>query len=332
MNNSRRSVLLVVIAYVWWGLSAIFWRALDTVAPLDQLGFRVAFGALFLMGWAALRRIRPFGHVTQRHVRFGVFSAAMIAVNWAVFLWAIDNDQAVEAALGYFLMPLMSVAIGVLALGERPTIDQKIALVLASIGLVWTLVVLGSVPWVALALGSTFALYGWARKVGPWNSVDGLTFEMWFVGPVVAGLVLWRAVGGTEVTGDGSPTTLALIVATGLVTIVPLLLFATAARQVSLTAVGLLQYINPTLQFLVGWQLFGEDVPLGRLLGFAWIWVALAFVVRSEFRAARTRRAIADPQGQSHPSSETAVPSPPNPSPSPSASGSEATPMPPNQS
>ena len=116
MNTSRRAVVSVVIAYSWWGLSAIFWRALESVAPLDQLGFRVGFGALFLLAWAAIRRTVPFSGLTVQHVRFGVFSAMMISTNWAVFLWAIANDQAVEAALGYFLMPLFSVALGVVLL------------------------------------------------------------------------------------------------------------------------------------------------------------------------------------------------------------------------
>ena len=303
--NSRRAVASVCVAYIWWGLSAIFWRALDTVAPIDQLGYRVGFGALFLLIWATVKRTRPFTGLTPRHLKFGVFSAAMIATNWSVFLWAIDNDQAVEAALGYFLMPLISVAIGVLALGERLTTDQKVALGLGSVGLVWTFVVIGTIPWVALALGVTFALYGWGRKVGPWNTVDGLTFETSLVTPVVVGIVAWRGVGGEEIMGDGSLTTLLLIVAAGLITIIPLLLFASAARQVSLTVIGLLQYINPSLQFLVGWQLFGEAVPMGRFLGFLWIWVALGFVIRSEVRAARQRSATGDPRGRNHPNSES---------------------------
>ena len=317
---------MVVIAYMWWGLSALFWRELGSVAPLDQLGFRVGFGAFFLLLWAALNRIAPVSGVTSRHIGYGVFSALMIATNWAVFLWAIANGQAVEAALGYFLMPLFSVALGVVLLGERPTTDQKIALGLGTIGLVWTLAVLGSIPWVALALGGTFAAYGWARKVGPWEAVNGLTFETMLVAPIVVGIVLWRAGTGVEVTGDGELLTMVLIVTTGLITIVPLLLFASAARQVPLTTVGLLQYINPTLQFLVGWQIFGEDVPAGRLIGFAWIWVALGFVVRSELRAAKARSASADPPERSHPNSDL------DPAPQPQAIRSEVAPLPPDPS
>jgi|GEM_PF-3271241 len=223
----------------------------------------------------------------RQHITYGLGACVLIAANWVVFLWAIDNGRAVEAALGYFLMPLFSVALGVGLLGERLRSLQKGALVLAVIGIVWTLVAVGTVPWVALILGGSFALYGWARKQGPWNAVDGLTFETMLLVPFLLPLLFWRGAGEVAVTGDGTWTTLLLIAATGLVTIVPLLLFASAARQVSLTLVGLLQYINPTLQFLVGWQILGESVSTARLFGFGWIWAALGLVVVDELGSKR---------------------------------------------
>ncbi len=283
--TERRALLLVTAAYVWWGCSAIFWRALDSVAPIDQLSFRVALGLLYLAAYAIIVRRNPLTGLTAAHWKYGALAAALIALNWGVFLWAVANDQAVEAALGYFLMPLFAVALGVFALGERLTADQKIAFGLAAVGMVWTFAVVGSSPWVSLALGMSFAVYGWARKVGPWNAVDGLTFEMAIVAPVLLVVLGARTMDGVDVVGDGAVLTITLILATGAVTVIPLLLFAAATKRASLTAVGLLQYINPTLQFLVGWQLFGESVSSGRLLGFAWIWAALAFVVRSELRS-----------------------------------------------
>jgi len=284
MMSQRTALLMVGFAYVWWGLSAIFWRALESVAPIDQLAFRVILGLTYLVIVGLFVRKNPLRGLTRAHWLYGTFAALLIALNWGVFLWAVANDQAVEAALGYFLMPLFAVALGVFGLGEGLTRDQRIALVLAGVGMVWTFVVVGSSPWVSLALGLSFALYGWARKVGPWNAVDGLTFEMALVAPLLVVVLSIRIVDGVSVTGDGTPLTIVLIAATGIVTVVPLLLFATAAKRVSLTAVGLLQYINPTLQFLVGWQIFGEEVSRGRLLGFSWIWAALVFVVRSELR------------------------------------------------
>jgi chloramphenicol-sensitive protein RarD len=226
-------------------------------------------------------------NLTRRHLAFGVTASLLIATNWIVFLWAVDNGQAVEAALGYFLMPLISVGLGVGLLGERLRPLQGWALGLAGIGIVWTFVVIGSVPWVALVIGSSFAVYGWARKQGSFQAVGGLTFETMILAPVLLGVLVWRGSGVVAVTGDGDLTTLVFLAATGVVTVVPLLLFAAATKSVSLTSIGLLQYINPTLQFLVGWQIFGESVSNGRLLGFAWIWAALGLVVVDQFRSKR---------------------------------------------
>lgn len=287
MTPTRRATVLVCLAYTWWGCSAIFWRELGSVAPVDQLSFRVITGFAYLaLVWVG-RRHNPMVALTREHFVYGFAACGLIAANWIVFLWAVDNGRAVEAALGYFLMPLFAVALGVGLLGERLRVLQRVALGLAVVGIVWTLVAVGSVPWVSLILGATFALYGWTRKQGPWNAVDGLTFETMVLVPFLLPLLIWRGVGEAAVAGDGNVSTFLLIAATGLVTVVPLLLFASAARQVSLTVVGLLQYINPTLQFLVGWQLFGESVGTARLLGFGWIWAALGLVVVDEVTSKR---------------------------------------------
>ncbi len=288
MSPSRKATLLVAAAYCWWGFSPVFWRELDSVAPLDQLSWRVALGLAYLAAVWIWRRSNPLGGLTRRHVTYGTFAALMIAANWGAFLWAVDNDQTNEAALGYFLMPLLAVALGVWLLGERLRPLQTVALVFGAIGMLWTLTVVGSVPWVACVLGVSFSLYGFAKKQGPWEVVDGLTFEMLVIAPVFILFLSVRGLGESHtIDGDGSLATIALIALTGLVTVVPLLLFAAAAKKVSLTVVGLLQYLNPVLQFLVGWQLFGEDVSPGRLFGFAWIWAALACVAADEVRSKR---------------------------------------------
>jgi len=290
-GSARRATLLVCAAYCWWGCSALFWRELSSVAPVDQLAFRVTTGLGYLSLVWAFRRRNPFRSLTRDHLRYGLVAAVVIGINWIVFLWSINNERAVEAALGYFLMPLFAVALGVVLLGERLRRMQQVALALASIGIVWTFAVVGEVPWVSLTLGASFAVYGWARKQGPWNAVDGLTFETMLLAPLLIAMTFWRATAkGVNVfgdAGDGSLRVVLLIALAGVVTIVPLLLFASAAKKVPLTVVGLLQYINPTLQFLVGWQIFGEPLPLGRLLGFAWIWAALVVVVVDELSSER---------------------------------------------
>lgn len=288
MNATRRATLLVVAAYVWWGLSAIFWRELGSVAPIDQISWRVLLGVAYLALFWAFRRSNPLRSLTRRHVGYGAIAAVFISANWVAFLWAIDNGQAVEASLGYFLMPLVSVALGVGLLGERLRRRQQAALLLAAIGAGWTLYVVGEVPWVAVVLGFSFAVYGWARKQGPWDAVSGLTFELLLISPVVIVLLVVRGFDGQQqITGNGSPGTLLLIALTGFVTIVPLLLFASSIKHVSLTVVGLLQYINPVLQFFVGWRIFGEEVTSGRLIGFVWIWAALVLVVSDELGSKR---------------------------------------------
>lgn len=288
-------------AYVWWGSSAIFWTQLSTVDPLDQLAFRVALAfATLLIGVAVLRHRRrpeptpstavpgsmPAG-LGRRHLVYGTGAALAIGVNWALFLWAVGNGQAVEAALGYFLMPICSVALGVGLLGERLTTLQRAAIALSIVGILWSVAALGRLPVVALFVGISFAMYGLLRKQGPWDAVGGLTFETGLLTPVVVIVLVWRTAAGIPVTGDGRLTTLLLLALTGAVTAVPLLAFASAARRVPLTVLGLLQYVNPTLQFLVGWQVLGEAVTSIRLIGFAWIWAALLLVVVDELTAER---------------------------------------------
>lgn len=301
-GDSRRAVGQVSFAYVWWGASAIFWSALGSVAPIDQLAFRIVTAFAYLVIGATVFRSRLqasgvemslFGgsgvrsHLTSRHLRYGIGAALSVGANWALFLWAISNEQSVEAAFGYFLMPVMSVALGIGLLGERLRSLQVGALALSVVGIVWSVVALGRLPWIAILVAATFALYGLLRKQGPWDSVSGLTFETGILAPVAVVALAVRGLTGEGITGDATVGTIVLIALTGVVTAVPLLAFASASRRVPLTVVGLLQYINPTLQFLVGWQILGEPVSGNRLVGFAWVWAALVLIVIDELGTAR---------------------------------------------
>ena len=282
-----RPILVVVVADLWWGLSAIFWNELDSVDPIDQLGWRIVLGLAGLAGVWTYRRRWPLGDFTARHLVYGGAAAACVFMNWTFFLWAVANEQALEAALGYFLMPIVSTVLAITVLGERPRLLQGVAMVLAAAGMIWMFVRQGGVPWVAVVLGLTFAVYGLVRKQGPWEALDGLTFEMTLAVPVGLTLLLVRFGTGEPVAGDASPTTWLLISLTGLVTVVPLVLFAYAARRAPLIVVGLLQYVVPITQFLVGWQILGESVSAGRLVGFAFIWAALVLVVADQIRSQR---------------------------------------------
>ncbi|MEM9892989.1 MAG: EamA family transporter RarD [Actinomycetota bacterium] len=284
-------------AYVWWGASAIFWRQLSSVDPIEQFAFRIvlAFATLVIGVGLLRRRLTAAGvdaslfdpgsrrdHLRRAHLLYGVGAALAIGTNWALFLWSVGNGRAVEAALGYFLMPICSVALGVGLLGERLSPLQWAAITLSIVGILWNVLALGRLPVVALLVGISFALYGLFRKEGPWDPISGLTFETGFLAPAVLLVLVLRGASGVALTGDGRATTILLLSLTGAVTALPLLAFATAAQRVPLTVLGLLQYLNPTLQFLVGWRVLGEAVTSTRLIGFVWIWAALVLVVIDE--------------------------------------------------
>ena len=283
----KRSTGLAIAAYVFWGLVPIFWRQLESVGTPDLLGWRVCAGLLVMALVWAFRRTNPFAGFTWRHAQFGLVSAGLIGVNWAAFLWSVSVGQVVEASLGYFLMPIVSIGLGVLFLRERPNPVQLAAIAFATVGLAQIFVVFGSVPWVSLILAVSFGAYGMVRKLSPLAALEGLTVELAVLAPVGALFLGLRANGQTDVVGDGAPETLLLLAGSGIVTVVPLLLFVAAARSVSLTLLGLLAYLNPVLQFLVGWQVFGESVSAGKLVGFVWIWIALAVVVAEQVRSHR---------------------------------------------
>ena len=282
-----RPVLVVIVADLWWGLSAIFWNELDTVDPIDQLGWRVVLGIATLGLVWGLRRRRPLRRLSARHIGYGAAAGACVFLNWTFFLWAVANEQVLEAALGYFLMPIVSTVLAITILGERPRRLQAGAVIVAAVGMAWMFVRHGGVPWVAVVLGLTFAAYSLLRKQGPWEAVEGLTFEMTLAAPIGAVLLVARFGAGESVVGDGSATTLALVSLTGVVTVVPLALFAYAARRAPLLVVGLLQYVVPITQFLVGWRVLGESVTTGRLVGFGLIWAALVLVIADQVASQR---------------------------------------------
>ncbi len=288
----QRPILLVLLADLWWGISALYWRELDSIDPVDQLAWRILLGVAVLGGWWASRRRWPFRGMTRRKWVYGLLGTVCITMNWAVFLWAVSNDQAVGAALGYFLSPVLSVVIAVVALGERLDRLQQAAVALAAGGLVWLVVLQGGVPAVALALGVSFAIYGYVRKTGPWDAVDGLTMEMAAVAPFAAVFLLIRGIDtSVSVGGDDRAITWLLLSFAGLATAMPLILFANAARKAPLAVVGLLQYVVPVAQFLVGWLVFAESVPATRFVGFGLVWAALACVIVNELQQQRRIRA-----------------------------------------
>jgi chloramphenicol-sensitive protein RarD len=290
-------------AYIIWGLLPIYWKALQQVPALEILAHRivwalvvtVALVALRRGGWAWLREALR----TPRVLGAFALSALLLSVNWGLYIWAVNAGHVVETSLGYFINPLVNVLLGVLFLRERLRIGQGLAVAVALCGVLYLTLQLGSPPWIALCLGFSFGFYGLLRKTASLGSLEGLTFETLLIALPAAAYLIWAELVGGGAFWHAGPLASLLLAGAGLVTAVPLLLFAGGARRVTLTTMGILQYIAPTLQFTLGVTLFGEPLSRERLIGFALVWAALLiYTVEGTIRgdmAARARVAAGKP-------------------------------------
>jgi chloramphenicol-sensitive protein RarD len=285
-------LLAAVAAYGWWGVVPIYFRALRHVAPLEIVAHRIVWSVVVLVAFLAVQhRLRDLG-LMLAHGRtlalLGV-STVLLACNWLVFVWAIAHEQTLQASLGYFVNPLVSVLLGSAALGESLTRAEWIAVALAGCGVAWLTLAAGVVPWVALCLAFSFAMYGLTRKLANVRAAEGLTLEIVLLLPIAAAYLATLAASGRGAFTMASPYTMLLLLAAGVITTLPLVWFAIAVQRLRLVTMGLLQYIAPTLQFLLAVAVFGE--PFGRmhLVAFVCIWGALAvFTVDNLRRALRS--------------------------------------------
>lgn len=265
-------------AYLAWGLFPIYFHALAGVPPTEVLAHRVAWSSLFMVGLVlALRRAPEVRRQLAAPGALGVLAATavLISANWLVYIWAVGAGHVVEASLGYFVNPLVSVLLGVAFLREPLTGRQKAAVVLAAVGVVALMVRMGRPPWVALALALTFGLYGLLRKRAGVDAVTGLFAEVALLLPFALAFLGWRWAGGALVFG-AAPGMSGLLAASGVVTAVPLLLFGVGVRRLRLSTIGLLQYVNPTAQLALAVFAFGEPFTAAHGLAFSCIWASLA--------------------------------------------------------
>lgn len=281
MNPSRTSlsgIAFGLAAYGMWGFFPLFFRQLSHVAPMDVLCNRAAWGCLFVGLLLTLRG--QWGRVAAvfrepRQLAMLALAALLVGSNWLVFLWAVANGQVVASSLGYFLTPLVNVLLGLVVLKERLGRLEWIAVALAVAAVANEMATLGSLPWISLVLAATFGFYGLVRKQVPVDAVSGLWLETLAMLPVCGLYALWTGQQGHAVfTGHDLPTT-ALLALSGLLTALPLMAFAAATRRLDLATVGMLMYINPTLQFITAVQVFGEPLQPVRLLTFGLIWAGL---------------------------------------------------------
>jgi chloramphenicol-sensitive protein RarD len=288
-NEGRDGVAAALAAYLIWGLVPIFFKHLADVPALEIIAHRVVWSVgmvgallLFTQGFGAVREVL----VSPRKLARVAVGAALVMSNWFVFVWAVNAGRILETSLGYFIGPLLNVALGMLLLGERLRPLQALALVLAALGVANEAWRVGHIPLVSLTLATTFSLYGLMRKQLPMDAASGLFAETAVAMPFALGWLLWLAAHGEGAFG-ATTTTDGLLVASGLVTALPLLLFAIGARRLRLTTMGFLQYLAPSLTFLLAVLVYGEALDLARGLTFAAIWAGLALYSIDLLRAGR---------------------------------------------
>jgi chloramphenicol-sensitive protein RarD len=277
VSEGRRGTLLGLAAYLVWGLFPLYWPLLEPAGAIEILAHRVLW-SLVLVAVVLLLRTRSMRTLPRqrRPLSLLVIAAVLIAVNWGVYIWGVNAHHVVETSLGYFVNPLVSVGFGVLLLGERLRRAQWVAVGLAAIGVVVLTIDAGRPPWIALVLAASFGGYGLIKKVVGVPAVEGLVVETAVLAPVALGyVVIGGVVGATTFSSNGADHA-ALLASAGVATALPLLAFAGAAARVPLSRLGLMQYLTPTMQFLVGVLVRHEPLPPGRLAGFVVVWVALA--------------------------------------------------------
>lgn len=286
MNESTRSrdgFLAAAAAYGLWGLLPAYFVALDPSGPIEILAFRIILSLIFCAVILAIMRRLPRTAALLRDpsiLRLSALAAVLILINWSVYVYASLNQFIVEAALGYFINPLVTVALGVIVLKEKLRPLQWGALALAVVAVVVLAVGYGSVPVISLTLAFSFGFYGFVKnRMGPSvKSLDSLTLETLWLTPIAVGLLVWVFFSSGLTIGTLGPLHTTLLLMAGAVTSIPLLFFGAAARRLPLSVIGLMQYLAPVMQFTFGVAIMGEPMPLERWIGFSLVWIALVIL------------------------------------------------------
>jgi chloramphenicol-sensitive protein RarD len=295
-----RGALAAAACYFFWGLFPLYWRQLAQVDATELIAHRHVWSLGFVLivmgagaGFTELRaalRSRPA-------VRWHALSGVLLTVNWLVYVWGVNHGHVLETSLGYFLVPLVNVALGRLVLQERLRPIQWLAIGCAALGVALLLLRVGRLPWIALTLAATFGAYGLLRKKSPLGPLTGLGLETLLLAPLAVVFLLWQQHTGAGALGRANASTHFLLLSSGVVTAVPLLLFAYGARRIRLATLGLLQYIAPTVQFALGVWVFHEPFSRDRAAAFAFIWCGLALYTADNLWAQRKGRAPDPPLG-----------------------------------
>jgi len=300
MGTERRGLLLGMTAYVLWGLFPLYWPHVKPAGAVEILAHRMTWSLLcMVVVLAVLRQWAWIRDIVREPAKVATITlaAVMISINWGTYIYGVNHDQVVETSLGYFITPLVLIGIGVVVLGERLRRTQWAAVVLGVGAVVVLVVAYGRVPWIALTLAVSFASYGYIKKRLNLPATRSMTVETAVMFLPALGYLTWLAWTGEGTFGHEGPTQALLLAAAGVITVGPLMCFAVAANSVSLSTIGMLQYLAPVIQFAIGVAVYHEPMPGSRWAGFALVWAALATLTWDAIRQSRRNRAAAAPGG-----------------------------------
>jgi chloramphenicol-sensitive protein RarD len=291
----RKGLAAAIFAFFVWGVFPLYWALLKHVPAFEIVAHRIVWCTVFVVAWLCWKHGLGWLGRALRQPRAAwmlMASSLLISFNWGLYIWGVNNGHVVETSLGYFINPLVNVVIGVLLLGERLRGPQWVAVGFAAAGVLWLSLQQDRPPWIALGLAGSFALYGLIRKKVAVESVPGLGVESVLLFLPAAGYLWWAEQGGGGAIFHGQWGTDALLIIGGLITALPLIAFAFGARRIPYSMLGLLQYIGPSLQFLIGLFVFGESFSAVQAVGFGLIWTALLIYALEGWQSQR-RRALA---------------------------------------
>lgn len=294
-NEKTKGVIYAIAAYTLWGVLPVYWKLIDSVFSMEILSNRIVWAFVFTIAiigvtkqWEELKLIAK-----DKKQMFYIFIASiLIAFNWGLYIWAVNSDKIVDASLGYYINPLLAVALGVVIFKEKLSFLQGGALFIAFIGVIIKTMQYGKIPWISLGLAISFALYGATKKSIKANSIVGLTLETIMLTPAALAYIGVRQLSGVSAFQKEGVVVILLLIGAGVVTAIPLLLFASGARRLPMSVLGFTQYISPTISLVIGIFVYHEDFTAVDVVGFCFIWVALVMYSISQIREVRSKKYI----------------------------------------
>lgn len=276
-SKTRQGMLAATGCYLLWGFLPLYWKQLQHIPALEILLHRMVWSFVFVVILLSLRKNWSWIRTDLNPKTIGAFilSGLLLALNWFLYIWAVNHGHIIETSLGYFINPLVNVALGIIVLGERLRNIQWLAILLATTGVLYLTFMYGNFPWIAITLAFSFGIYGLLRKTAKLGSLQGLSLETaLFLLPALGYLAYLNSQNQLMIVQSDATST-AMLIGAGVVTSIPLLLFAYGAQRITLATLGILQYLAPSIQFLIGWLVYQEPFPLERFIGFAFIWLGL---------------------------------------------------------